>query len=67
MPSHEGSHRATLSLLLLLGVAIGLHVYSVRVKEVTPSRRLPVTSLTPNGQQPVAGSQSSRIKRLVQN
>jgi hypothetical protein len=65
MPSREGSHRTSLSLLLLLGVAIGLHVYAVRVKEVKPSRRLPVTSLTTNGQQPVAGSQSSRIKRLI--
>jgi hypothetical protein len=67
MPSRDGSHRTALSLLLLLGVAIGLHVFAVRVQEVKPSRRLPVTSLTPNGQAPVGRTLSSRIKRLIQN
>jgi uncharacterized cupin superfamily protein len=64
MPSRDGSHRTALSLLLLLGVAIGLHVFAVRVQEVKPSRR---TSLTPNGQAPVGRTLSSRIKRLIQN
>lgn len=67
MPSHNGSHRTAFSLVLLLGVAIGLHVYAIRVREVKPSRQLPVTSLSPNGQNRVAGSQSRRIKRLLQD
>jgi hypothetical protein len=67
MPSRDGSHRIALILLLLLGVAIGLHVHAVRVKEVKPSRRLPVTSLAPNGQVPVSRTLSSRIKRLIRN
>lgn len=67
MPSRDGSHRAAFSLVLLLGVAIGLHVYAVRVKEVKPSRRLPTTSLSPDGQGRVAGSQSSRIQRLIED
>lgn len=67
MPSHNGSHRTAFSLVLLLGVAIGLHVYAIRVREVKPSRQLPVTSLTPDGQGRVAGSQSRRIKRLLQD
>ena len=66
MSSRDGSHSTALSLLLLLGVAIGLHVYAVRIKDVKPSRRLPVTSLSPDGQAPVAGSQSSRIQRLIE-
>ena len=65
MPSRDGSHRTAFSLVLLLGVAIGLHVYAVRVKEVKPSRQLPRTSLSPDGQGRVAGSQSSRIQRLI--
>jgi len=67
MPSRDGSHRTAFSLVLLLGVAIGLHVYAVRVKEVKPSRRLPTTSLSPNSQGRVAGSQSSRIQRLIED
>ncbi|PHX67764.1 MAG: hypothetical protein CK549_04335 [Cyanobium sp. Baikal-G2] len=67
MPSRDGSHRTAFSLVLLLGVAIGLHVYAVRVKEVKPSRQRPTTSLNPDGQRQVAGSQSSRIKRLLQD
>ncbi|MCT0216147.1 hypothetical protein KQ298_07400 [Synechococcus sp. CS-1330] len=67
MPSSEGSHRTAFSLMLLLVVAIGLHVYAVRVKEVKPSRRLPTTSLSPDGQGRVAGSQSSRIQRLIED
>jgi hypothetical protein len=67
MPSSEGSHRTAFSLMLLLVVAIGLHVYAVRVKEVKPSRRLPTTSLSPNSQGRVAGSQSSRIQRLIED
>ena len=65
MPSRDGSHRTAFSLVLLLGVAIGLHVYALRVKEVKPSRQLPRTSLSPDGQRRVAGSQSSRIQRLI--
>ena len=67
MQSSEGSHRTAFSLILLLLVAIGLHVYALRVKEVKPSRRLPTTSLSPDGQGRVAGSQSSRIQRLIEN
>ena len=65
MQSSESSHRTAFSLVLLLGVAIGLHVYALRVKEVKPSRQLPRTSLSPDGQGRVAGSQSSRIQRLI--
>lgn len=67
MQSSEGSHRTAFSLVLLLGVAIGLHVYALRVKEVKPSRQLPKTSLSPDGQGRVAGSQSSRIQRVLEN
>ena len=67
MPSRDGSHRTAFSLVLLLGVAIGLHVYAVRVKEVKPSRKLPITSLSPDGQRQFAGSQSRRIKQLLQD
>ena len=67
MPSRDGSHLTAFSLVLLLGVAIGLHVYAVLVKEVKPSRQLPTTSLSPYGQRQVAGSQSRRIKRLLQD
>lgn len=67
MPSRDGSHRTAFSLVLLLGVAIGLHVYAVRVKEVKPSRQLPRTSLSPDGQRQVAGSQSNRIKQLLKD
>jgi hypothetical protein len=67
MQSSEGSHRTAFSLVLLLGVAIGLHVYALRVKEVKPSRQLPRTSLSPDGERRVAGSQSRRIQRLLEN
>jgi len=67
MQSSEGSHRTAFSLMLLIVVAIGLHVYALRVKEVKPSRQLPRTSLSPNGQGRVAGSQSSRIQRVLKN
>jgi hypothetical protein len=67
MPSRDGSHLTAFSLVLLLGVAIGLHVYAVRVKEVKPSRKLPITSLSPDGQRQFAGSQSRRIKQLLQD
>ena len=67
MPNSDGSHRTAFSLVLLLLMAIGLHVYAVRVKEVKPSRRLPTTSLTPDGQAGVAESQSSRIQRLIED
>ncbi|MEY4746542.1 MAG: hypothetical protein RLZZ442_1134 [Cyanobacteriota bacterium] len=67
MQSSEGSHRTAFSLMLLVVVAIGLHVYALRVKEVKPSRQLPRTSLSPNGQGRVAGSQSSRIQRVLKN
>jgi hypothetical protein len=65
MSSPDGSHRTAFSLLLLLGVAIGLHVYAVRVKDVKPSRRLPVTSLSPDGKSSLPGTQSGRIQRLI--
>ena len=67
MPSRDGSHRTAFSLMMLLMLAIGLHVYAVRVKEVKPSRQLPRTSLSPDGQGRVAGSQSSRIQRLIED
>jgi hypothetical protein len=67
MQSSEGSHRTAFSLMLLVVVAIGLHVYALRVKEVKPSRQLPRTSLSPDGQGRVAGSQSSRIQRVLEN
>lgn len=67
MQSSEGSHRTAFSLMLLVVVAIGLHVYALRAKEVKPSRQLPRTSLSPNGQGRVAGSQSSRIQRVLKN
>ena len=67
MQSSEGSHHTAFSLVLLLGVAIGLHIYALRVKEVKPSRQLPRTSLSPDGQGRVAGSQSSRIQRVLEN
>jgi len=67
MPSRDGSHRTAFSLMLLLMLAIGLHVHAVRVKEVKPSRQLPTTSLSPDGQGRVAGSQSSRIKQLLKD
>jgi hypothetical protein len=55
MQSSEGSHRTAFSLVLLLGVAIGLHVYAVRLKEIKPSRQLPRTSLSPDGERRVPG------------
>ena len=67
MQSSDGSHRTAFSLMLLVVVAIGLHVYALRVKEVKPSRQLPRTSLSPDGQGRVAGSQSSRIQRVLEN
>ena len=67
MQSSEGSHRTAFSLMLLVVVAIGLHVYALRVKEVKPSRQLPRTSLSPDGQRRVAESQSSRIQRLIED
>ena len=67
MQSSDGSHRTAFSLMLLVVVAIGLHVYALRVKEVKPSRQLPRTSLSPDGQGRVAGSQSSRIKQLLKD
>jgi len=67
MPSRDGSHRTAFSLMLLVVMAIGLHVYAVRVKEEKPSRQLPTTSLSPDGQERVAGSQSSRIKQLLKD
>ena len=67
MQSSDGSHRTAFSLMLLVVVAIGLHVYALRVKEVKPSRQLPRTSLSPDGQGRLAGSQSSRIQRVLEN
>lgn len=65
MSSRDGGYRTALSLLVLIGVAIGLHVYAVRVKEVKPSRRLPETSLSRNGKTALPGSQSRRIQQLI--
>ena len=65
MSSREGSHGSALSLLLLLGLAIGLHVHAVRVKEVHPSRYQPGPSMRPIGSARIAGSQSNRIKELL--
>ena len=65
MPSHDGGHRTAMSLLVLLGVAIGLHVYAVRVKDVKPSRRLPETSLSRKGETSIPSSQTRRIQQLI--
>ena len=65
MPSRDGGHRTAFSLLVLVGVAIGLHVYAVRVKEVKPLRRLPETSLSRKGQTALPSSQSRRIQQLL--
>lgn len=65
MSSRDGGYRTALSLLVLIGVAIGLHVYAVRVKDVKPSRRLPETSLSRNGKTAFPGSQSKRIQQLI--
>ena len=65
MSSHDGSHGSALSLLLLLGLAIGLHVYAVRVKDIQPSRYQPGPRLSPDGSARVAGSQSNRIKEML--
>lgn len=65
MSSRDGGYRTALSLLVLVGVAIGLHVHAVRVKEVKPSRRLPETSFSRHGKTAVPGSQSRRIQQLI--
>lgn len=67
MSSRNGSHSTAFSLMLLLGVAIGLHVYAVRVKQIEPARRLPTTSLGSRTSEEIPGSQSSRIQRLIRN
>jgi len=67
MSNRDGSQRIAFSLVLLLGIAIGLHVYALRVKQVKPSRRPPTTSLSTDGQLSVRGSQSSQIRRLLAN
>ncbi|MDA1247527.1 MAG: hypothetical protein O2787_09580 [Cyanobacteria bacterium] len=67
MPSIDGSHRIAFSLLVLLGVAIGLHVYAVRVRQVKPSREPPITSLSPDGQSRIGRTASVRIKRFLQD
>ena len=67
MSSRDGHHRTACGLLLLLGVAIGLHVYAVRVKQVEPQRRPPETSLGSEDNSAAPGSQSSRIQRLIRN
>jgi len=65
MSSRDGGYRTALSLLVLIGVAIGLHVYAMRVKEVKPSRRLQETSLSRIGKTALPGSQSRRIQQLI--
>jgi hypothetical protein len=65
MPSRDGGHRTAMSLLVLIGVAIGLHLYAVRVKDVKPSRRLPKTSLIREGKTTIPSSQSRRIQQLI--
>lgn len=65
MPSRDGGYRTVWSLLVLLGVAIGLHVYAVRIKDVKPSRRVPETSLSRNGKTTLPAGQSRRIQELI--
>lgn len=65
MPSLDGSHRTALSLLVLIGVAIGLHTYAMRVRDVRPTRRLPETSLSRQGETGLPSSQSRRIQQLI--
>lgn len=65
MPSRNGGFSTALSLLVLVGVAIGLHVYALRVKDVTPSRRLPETSFSHKGKTSLPASQSRRIQLLI--
>ena len=65
MPSRDGGYRTALSLLALVGVAIGLHVYAVRVKDIKPSRRLPETSFSRQGKTAVPAAQSRRIQQLI--
>lgn len=67
MASPNGSHTTALLLLGLLTLAIGLHVYAVRVKAVRPSRRLPVTSLSHDGRTAIPASQSRRIQQVIRN
>ncbi len=65
MGGGEGNHTATWLLLVLVAGAIGLHLHAVKMGNGQPSRRPPVTSLSPDGSAEVPGSQSSRIKRLI--
>ena len=65
MGGGEGQHTATWLLLALVAGAIGLHVHTMKMGNGQPSRRPPVTSLSPDGNAEVSGSQSSRIKRLI--
>jgi hypothetical protein len=65
MPSRDGGYRTVWSLLVLLGVAIGLHVYAVRIKDVKPSRRVPETSFSRKGKTTLPAGQSRRIQELI--
>jgi len=65
MSSRDGGHPTAISLLVLIGVAIGLHLYAVRVKDVKPSRSLPETSLSRKGKTTIPSSQSRRIQQLI--
>lgn len=66
MSSRDGSHRNTFSLVLLLVMAIGTRVRRTGKRgEAEPQTAIP--SLSPDSQGRVAASQSSRIKRLIEN
>ncbi|WP_094559355.1 hypothetical protein [Synechococcus sp. 8F6] len=65
MTSRDGGYRTAMSLLVLMGVAIGLHLYAVRVKDVKPSRSLPETTLSRTGKTTIRSSQSRRIQQLI--
>jgi hypothetical protein len=65
MTSRDGGYRTAMSLLVLIGVAIGLHLYAVRVKDVKPSRSLPETTLSRTGKTTIPSSQSRRIQQLI--
>ncbi len=67
MPSRDGGYRTALSLLVLVGVAIGLHLYAVRVKDVRPSRHPPETSLSRKGNTTLPAAQSRRIQQLIRH
>lgn len=52
---------------MLVGVAIGLQVYAVRVKDDKPSRSQPETSFSRKGKTAVPAGQSQRIQQLIRH